>query len=164
MGIGAELCVVSTRNPLVRSEGEQGEISEEKDTLIPALRQATRGVWGTRRNNIVYAPSYLGPCLPLLPRDAVKISALPSQPTPLKLQISPVGATCPVKVVSVLEFTDCRWKPSVFSYVHVAATISFGDALVQPFSAHRDEEEGEPQHRGGIWGFALSQEAMTHTK
>lgn len=86
MGIGAELCVVSKRNQLIRSKDEQGGISEEKKYLIPALRQATRGVWGTCRNNIAYAQSYLRPFLTLLLQDAVKISALSSEKTPSNLK------------------------------------------------------------------------------
>lgn len=43
----------------------------------------------------------------------------------------------------------------MFSYVHVAATISFGDVVVQPFSVHRDEEEGESSSSIGF-GFGFS--------
>lgn len=146
MGKGAELRVVSKRNQPIHSKDEQGEPSEEK--IIPALRQATKRVWGICRNNVDYAQSYLRPFLILFPHFpySVKISALSSETTLPKLQTSPGDAMCPFKVVSMLDFTDSRWKPSVLSYLFW---------VVQPFSVHRAEEERKFSSSTGF-GFGFS--------
>lgn len=108
MGKGTELCAVPKRNQPTHGKDGQGEPSEEK--IIPALRQATKRVWGICRNNADYAQSDLRPFLILFPHFpcCVKISALSSDTTLPEFQISPGDAPCPFKVVSMLDFTDSR--------------------------------------------------------
>lgn len=161
MGKGAEFCVVSKRNQPIHSKDKQREPSEEK--IIPALRQTPKRVWGICRNNADYAQTYLRPFLILFPHFpcGVKISALSSEKTLPKLQFSPGGSTPPFKEVSMLEFSDSRWKPSVLSYLIWRCARS---ALLSVQGWR--EKEIQLQHWVWIWVwvFSLFQEAMIHSK
>lgn len=148
MGKGVKLCVVSKRNQPIHGKDEQEEPSEEK--IIPALRQATKRLWGICRNNADYSQSYLRPLLIPFPHFSygVKISAFSSETTLPNFR-SHLG----------MPHALSKWYPCLVSLIPGGSPqcfpISFGDVVVQPLSVHRAEEERKFSSSTGL-GFGFS--------
>lgn len=119
MGKGAELCVFSKRNQPIHSKGAGRALRGENPSPKASYR-----VWEIFRDNADFVQSYLRLFLILFPHFPCGVKIERSEKTLPKLQISPGEATFPFKVVSMLDFTDSRWKIWCFPN-------SFEDVLVQ---------------------------------
>lgn len=110
MGKGAELCVVSKTNQPIHNKGPGRALRGENPSPKASYR-----VWEICRDNADFVQSYLRLFLILFPHFPCGVKIEISEKTLPKLQNSPREATFPFKVVSMLDFTDSRWKPLVLS-------------------------------------------------
>lgn len=127
-----------------------------KNVLFPALKEATCWIWWTLQESYCLMLDFTWePSSPCFFKTWCKFQPYPVRQPSLGLHIPSVAAACPFPVVPVLYFIHFIWMPSVFSHLHVATTISFGDTVVQPCSEHGGEEEGKFSSSTGV-GFGFS--------